>query len=251
MGDMGTIKIPRTRGEVTEELGQIGELLTATEWRRAALLAAVVRMPGSGSNRGSRQVNADIGVYTPEQFAALGLNGLRSHSTVRLYVQRWLDAHDGQYPDLGETVTVPDDEWPPTRTGTNGHNSDRGMRSTIREMVDKHGGDAVANALADEAPAIAAAAWNTVADRRVEAIDRLPSGGTIPEAVDNESRGRYDYTPVRETAMRDALVRGRLALKEMAAYEAEGNLSSAELGYVRELREAATAFVTTGMEVSL
>jgi hypothetical protein len=118
-------------------------------------------------------------------------------------------------------------------------------------MVQKHGDRAVADAIADEAPDVAVAAWGTVADRRVAEADRLPGGRSIPDLIDAETRDRYDFVPTRETAMRDALVRGRMALKEMAAYEAEGNLSSAELTYARELREAATAFVTQGMETAL
>ena len=48
-----------------------------------------------------------------QAFADLGIVGLRSHSTVRLYAMRWLDAHDGEHPEPGEAVELPEAEWPP------------------------------------------------------------------------------------------------------------------------------------------
>lgn len=103
---MTKVKIPRSVKGVTDELGQISELLTATEWKRAALLASVVRLTGSGNS-------GNAVFHTSESFADLGIIGLRRGGTVRLYVQRWLDANDGEYPRLGTSITLPSEDWPP------------------------------------------------------------------------------------------------------------------------------------------
>lgn len=136
---MTTIQIPATTEAVDAELASLGELYTATGWRRAALLAARVRLPGSG--------NASSGVCSPEQFAALGIHGLRSHTTVRLYVQNWLDAK-GDYPVLGAAVELPEIEWPPTRTGTDGDRTDEGAARTVQRVIERHGPEVVARHVA-------------------------------------------------------------------------------------------------------
>jgi len=97
-----SVKVPSTAQEVIDQLVAAGDLITATEWRRAALVAAVVRLPGDGEGE------------TPAAFAKRGIVGLRSESTVTIYVQNWLDAHGGKYPRLGRTVTLPTGEWPST-----------------------------------------------------------------------------------------------------------------------------------------
>lgn len=147
---MTRFKIPRSPQAVTDALGEIGELLTATEWKRAALLAAVVRLPGQGVEPHGRMEKRGIALFTAPEFAALDIKGLRSANTVRLYVQRWLDANDGEYPQLGASVTLPTDDWPPTRTGTDGYESTDGAKRTLGRMVEEHGADAVAGLIVDD-----------------------------------------------------------------------------------------------------
>lgn len=140
---MTKIQVPRTPKGVMKELGEVGELLTATEWKRAALLASVVRLPGRGARREERTTT----FFTANSFADLGITGLRSDKTVHLYVQRWLDANDGVYPELGSRVELPDLDWPPTRTGTDGYGSGAGAARMIERIVEKHGPEVIAAAV--------------------------------------------------------------------------------------------------------
>lgn len=145
---MASIQIPRTAKAVVAELGTVGELLTATEWRKAALIASVVRLPG----RGARREEAGSSFFTAEQFADQRLAGLRSKDTVRLYVERWLAANDGAYPRLGAKVKLPTDEWPPSRTGTDGYESEDGLAKTVGRLIDKHGPEPIIKAVAKADP---------------------------------------------------------------------------------------------------
>jgi len=175
---MERFKIPRSVGGVTQELDQIGALLTATEWKRAALLAAVVRLPGSG--RPPAGEKAGSGFFTSVTFAEQGIKGLRSKGTVQLYVQRWLDANDGEYPELGKTITLPDIDWPPSRTGTDGYESEDGAQATVAKLIEKHGVDVIVDKLSDEQVGdLVKRATRTRTDVTREAYNEV-SGETLP-----------------------------------------------------------------------
>jgi hypothetical protein len=109
-------------------------LLTAAEWHRAAIIAAFVDNPD-----------------TANEFAALGITGLKTKETVMLYATRWIETH-GSRPEPGSEVILPTLEWKGTRTGTDGLNSAKGARSTLEKMIDKHGPKAVAEMLTELAP---------------------------------------------------------------------------------------------------
>lgn len=144
------INIPASIEDATERLTGIESLLTAQRWERAAIVAAFVRLnDGPGRPPGTSN-----GVhFSIRDFAELRINGLRSHMTVQTYVNRWLEANEGVYPEPGDAVFLPDDsEWESTRTGTNGHNSTQGMQETITAMTETHGADAVADAITAVAP---------------------------------------------------------------------------------------------------
>ena len=138
---MSKINIPRTIGAAEKKLNSLGELATATEWERAAIVAAYVHI---SEGRGKRNVSSDI---SPSDFAKLGIHGLTSHNSVRLYVRAWSDIVDedgnvvGQRerPTPGKAVELPNDPWPPTRTGTDGINSPEGAEKTIEKIITKHG----------------------------------------------------------------------------------------------------------------
>lgn len=154
---MTSIRVPSTIAKGVAKLNDLGTLATATEWERAAIVAAFVRLaPSPGGDQRPSNVSSDN--ETPTEFAARGIHGLRSHNTVRLYVQRWLDANGGTYPKPGSTVLLPGDEWPPTRGGTDGYASDDGASVTIDRIIAKHGPGVVAQAVAK--PAVAAAVLN-------------------------------------------------------------------------------------------
>jgi hypothetical protein len=110
---MPSIKIPNTIEEATESLTGIESLLTVQRWERAAIVAAFVRLGQSGDNRFAVGVNNDP-YESPKSFAALGIAGLTSKNTVQTYVLRWLDTHDGIYPEPGAKVIIPKAEWEPT-----------------------------------------------------------------------------------------------------------------------------------------
>lgn len=82
-----------------------------TKWHWAAVVACYVV---EGEGRG-KSVNA-ISSISPEDFAALGIAGLQSKDTVRRYLHVWLEANDGERPEPGQAVAIPDmDEWPSKR----------------------------------------------------------------------------------------------------------------------------------------
>ena len=105
---MKIIHIPATPEAADLRLGDIGSIVTAREWERAAIIAARVRLAdGPGGN-----VTSDNAHLTPTQFAALGITGLRSHNTIQRHVQNWLDANDDQYPELGADIVMPEKDYP-------------------------------------------------------------------------------------------------------------------------------------------
>jgi hypothetical protein len=154
---MTRINIPASIEDATERLTGIESLLTAQRWERAAIVAAFVRLSGSGGDRRSAgRSNENGDVWSAADFASLGVAGLRSEPTVRTYVNRWLEHSQGVYPEPGAAVELPDAEWEGTRTGTNGHSSTEGMQDTIRQMTETHGAAAVAEAISASAPDVAA-----------------------------------------------------------------------------------------------
>ena len=58
-------------------------MLLASDWERAAIVAAFVEMPGQGARS---DLASSSEVLSPEQFAALGIVGLKSKDTVRRYL---------------------------------------------------------------------------------------------------------------------------------------------------------------------
>lgn len=101
-----SITIPATPEEVDTAIAGAMEVFTLGEWPLAAWLAARVRLDVN-TGRAGRNADRTVGVLTPTEFADKGIRGLSSHVTVRRYVKAWLDRHDGVYPELGATVSIP------------------------------------------------------------------------------------------------------------------------------------------------
>jgi hypothetical protein len=144
-----TVELPATVDQAVADLGGLGALLRAKEWHRAAIVAAFVRLDHGHGKR------AETGTFhSATSFAALGITGLRKVHTVAEYVQRWL-AEAGDYPEPGATVVLPEADWPPTRTGTDGHSSGDGVAATVARIVEREGGaEQLAEAVAAAPPAV-------------------------------------------------------------------------------------------------
>jgi hypothetical protein len=107
---MTAITIPRSITTAQARLTELGELATATEGHRAAIVAAYVN-PREGQGR---RTSADIreGLESATAFARRGIVGLTNHETVLVYARAWLDRFDRPMP--GRKVALPTESWPPT-----------------------------------------------------------------------------------------------------------------------------------------
>ena len=109
------IVIPRTIEAAVETLNGIGGLLTAKEWERAAIVYAFTK-PQQGKRT---SLASEGGRLSTEEFARLGITGLRGANTVWAYRKVWTEAmEDGAVEAKpGKTVTLPTRDWPGTKTG--------------------------------------------------------------------------------------------------------------------------------------
>ena len=96
------ITIPASIEEATEQLNGIHSLLTATEWEKAAIVAAFVDTPGKGKS---------TDLYSTHAFAALKITGLSSAVTVQRYVNAW-ESTGLPKPVIGEDVELPTIDFP-------------------------------------------------------------------------------------------------------------------------------------------
>lgn len=94
------VAIPATIEEAQASLQGIGALLTAKSWERAAIVAAFVEI--AERDGGRKPVSSNR--LSPNEFAALGITGLKSHVTVRGYVERWTAVRPAPKP--GEIVEL-------------------------------------------------------------------------------------------------------------------------------------------------
>lgn len=108
-----TFTLPSTPSDADNLATELGELATATEWKRAALVYARVRVQGR-DGRPVKELTAKDDRLSPEQYAQRGIHGLRSKTTVRAYWHAWDNAiTEGlvQPASLGDTVELPEAEW--------------------------------------------------------------------------------------------------------------------------------------------
>ena len=208
---MPKITIPRTIGAAERKLNSLGELATATEWERAAIVAAYVKPRAGQGRRQPLSIPTEVGV-SAKAFADLGIHGLTSHGTVLLYVNAWLNIldEDGnivgqrQRPEPGKSVEIPTEPWPPTRTGTDGYESEQGMASTLEKLTAKHGADKVAGKLAEKAPeAVAQQVANPAVAAKV--VDDPEAKKQVGRATVKRTRSISDRRKAAAAAAPDAV----------------------------------------------
>lgn len=110
------IRIPESIEAATAALEGVGALLTAKEWERAAIVYAFTRDGGSGSRTDLPTYRRNALGLTTGEFAALGITGLKSDTTVRDYRKAWQTViDDGQAVAVapGDTIEMPDRGFPP------------------------------------------------------------------------------------------------------------------------------------------
>lgn len=90
-----------------DELDGMARLLHASDWERAAIVAAFVTL---GEGKGKSVGNATSSI-SPEAFAAKGIAGLKSKDTVRRYVEAWV-ATGRPPPEPGQSVALPTQPFP-------------------------------------------------------------------------------------------------------------------------------------------
>lgn len=104
---MSKINIPSSLEAARTSLAEIGGLINAKKWERAAIVAAYVTIDNRPGPR-SRNIPRSL---TPVQFAEFGITGLSSNKTVQRYVETWL-AHRPR-PQAGQEVDLDGlPEWP-------------------------------------------------------------------------------------------------------------------------------------------
>lgn len=156
---MTTINVPASLREAKSRLGALGKLLTATEWERAAVLAAFVSL---AEGRGKALANAGSSISC-EEFSSFGIVGLKSKDTVRRYVQAWADSGKPR-PEPGTKVTLPTEGFPPDE-------KNMGSRATVATVIRK----------AQEDPDYAA--------NVVEGIRAVAPKALYPKGIDPENFG--------------------------------------------------------------
>lgn len=113
---MTTVTIPRTADRCVDALAEVGVLITAKEWHRAAIIAALV---GPAPGRGARtDLASNRQVMTTRELASQGIVGMSTHDTIERYRDAWHSARPT--PELGTKIDLDGlPAWPPTdqRTG--------------------------------------------------------------------------------------------------------------------------------------
>jgi hypothetical protein len=104
--------IPADPDQADALAGELGELASATEWRRAAIVYPRVHVRDS-QGRPTEKVTSDH-LMPPAEYAEKGVYGLRSRTTIRAYWRAWHQAiADGlaQTVSLGDEIELPSVEW--------------------------------------------------------------------------------------------------------------------------------------------
>ncbi|MGW0245081.1 hypothetical protein ACWDYH_00425 [Nocardia goodfellowii] len=105
------MNIPEDLESAVLGLKDLGELVTAAEWQRAALVFAFTYE----GRPGGRSTGQECAVaLTMDEFSKLGLVGLSSRTTVRRYRQAWkLAIQDGfaTFVMPGDEIALPEVDW--------------------------------------------------------------------------------------------------------------------------------------------
>jgi hypothetical protein len=197
---MEQITIPRSIEAAQEELGAIAELLTAKEWKRAAIVYAFTT-DGLVANQYARSTSTTG--MSPREFAGLGIAGLKSDTTVRDYRRAWQTAiDDGQAVAIkpGDKVILPSRGWPP---------NPKQHTSTPEEVVARvrNNPDVVREILAD--PVASAVVHEAISRdlRHVSAVNDIVRTKNADYVERHASPVSVDYDAVIVSGV-DALMRG-------------------------------------------
>jgi len=166
------ITLPKDESEYDDRMAITGRLLTAVGWERAALVAMKVE-PNFGQGKRTSSKTGK-GLESAHEYAARNYHGLKSTTTVLLYATAWLERFPR--PKWGESVKLPTIEFPPTRQGTDGYETQSGAKVTLDRLIDKHGANVIGDAIL-ESPEIAEIAARALNERveRDSTFDKPPA----------------------------------------------------------------------------
>jgi hypothetical protein len=182
-----TIQIPETIDAARVRLDGIESLLTATEWERAAIVWAFTE-DGTNGRPSDRKPSA-LSRFSAEEFAALGIQGLRSGYAVRRYRRAWSDEVGEATIAPGDRVVLPVGPFPHSRNHIDGTASD-GIRDNLYE---------------DTPPERQAEAVQKILARNAEVARRVENGFVQKAGQDTElahrvyrAYGEHHPTPIKE-----------------------------------------------------
>jgi hypothetical protein len=108
------LDIPADHIEADSMLDRLGALATSIEWKRAATVYARVPVCASRGRPPASENGKSTLLLSPDQFATLGIHGLRAPRTIRNYWRAWDAAiSDGiaRPVSLGDEVDIPTEPW--------------------------------------------------------------------------------------------------------------------------------------------
>ena len=179
------VVIPTTIAAATEALAGIESLLRAKGWERAAIVYAFTEAEvGSNQHSGAAREVVRLPV---REFARLGITGLSTQDTVRRYRSLWAEYGD---PDIGpgDTVTLPDLGFPPEEQNL-GSRMPKDVDDAVSKLVEVHGAEPVAEAVAKSEPRAVAASVVAHPDIFDEAERQMPRLDTsTPGACSDDGR---------------------------------------------------------------
>ncbi len=106
------MNVPKTIRSAETKLTKLGGIVTASEWERAAIVFAFTEVADKDGGRKP----ATSSRLSPNEFAELGIIGLKSKDTVRKYHVAWQDAIDaGEALPIGpgDVFNEPELDFPP------------------------------------------------------------------------------------------------------------------------------------------
>lgn len=178
-----TVEIPASIEEAKPVLNGLGRLLTATEWERAAIVAAFVEKGDPKTGRSNPRGNPRVSYAA---FAKLGIIGLRDDHTVARYETAWREHSGFRKPRPGQTVELPTKAFPSEAAGTAPASGGRPRTSAgeIRDAVAR--GDK--RVIAEVTEGLAASE-----DARDEVVKAIP--GKMLDAVAKDAGRTRNHAP--------------------------------------------------------
>lgn len=178
------ITIPASVDEAVDKLGSLGKLLTATEWERAAILAAFVRLDEHGGDK----TKTESSLASTAEFAAKGIVGLKSKDTVRRYVNAWMDEVKVR-PTPGQPVDLPTAEFPHSGSRNNGpeadlHKSTAGMARALDAKPEQAAEHLVSKMTPEAKQAMATELVKQASDEVEKAVERTGGAVLSPTGAD-------------------------------------------------------------------